>query len=183
MCADCISRTVWATSTFRISPTIVHRIHQIWKDLVPKIVAQYPGAASQLTFQAIMPAPKAGSSLNSLGFTASEAPEKDLVFLQIVFSYVDASATDGLQTALKDFIRLFNEAADQEGVGHKFVYLNFAAAFQDPFAGYGVESLKTLRKVARKYDPKGVFQKQVGGFKLFNGTASATSYRYRNYRA
>ncbi|PVI04939.1 FAD binding domain-containing protein [Periconia macrospinosa] len=173
-------RTIWATTTFRISPTILHRIHGLWKELVPKICEQFPGTASQLTFQAIMPAPKADSPPNSLGFSSTEAPEKDLVFLQIVFSYPDPSASEGLQSALKDFVGIFDAAAEEEGVKHRFVYLNFAAAFQDPFAGYGADSLRGLRRVARRYDPQGVFQKQVGGFKLFNGTTLSPP-RQRRY--
>ncbi|CAI6228924.1 unnamed protein product [Periconia digitata] len=174
-------RTIWATTTFRISPTIVHNIHRLWKDLVPKICDQYPGVSSQLTFQATMPAPKTGTPPNSLGFTSLESPEKDLVFLQIVFTFTDSSATEGLQSALKDFVRIFNAAAEDEGVKHRFVYLNFAASFQDPFAGYGADSLSLLRRVARKYDPQGVFQRQVGGFKVFNGTSKPSSNWHHRY--
>jgi hypothetical protein len=53
-------------------------------------------------------------------------------------------------------------------VFHPYKYLNFAASFQDPLASYGGIELRRMKKVARKYDPTGVFQTQVpGGFKLF----------------
>lgn len=48
-----------------------------------------------------------------------------------------------------------------------FLYLNFAGGFQKPLASYGNESLESMKRVAKKYDPNGVFQKLVpGGFKL-----------------
>ncbi|KAF2177257.1 FAD-binding domain-containing protein [Zopfia rhizophila CBS 207.26] len=164
------SRTIWATTTFHISPTIVHHIHSLWKSLVPKICETYAYArpTSELTFQSLPPSPQNGSHPNSLGFAPDSTPEKDLVFLQIIFYFWDASATEGLNNALKEFIKMFNEIAEEEGVKHKYIYLNFAAWFQDPLGGYGKEQVETLRHVARKYDPEGLFQEQVvGGFKLF----------------
>ena len=50
----------------------------------------------------------------------------------------------------------------------RFQYLNYAAAYQHPLESYGADKLRFLRDVSRRYDPKGVFQRQVpGGFKLW----------------
>lgn len=60
-----------------------------------------------------------------------------------------------------------NEVARNMGMLHKFVYLNYANQAQDPIATYGQENVANLRAAAKKYDPRGVFQRQVpGGFKL-----------------
>lgn len=164
-------RTIWATTSFKISPTIVHRIHDLWKKLVPDISQQYAFAkpVAELTFQALPPSPKNGTtSPNSLGFSSSDHPEKNMLFLQIIFTFEDAAATDGFEEALKDLVRLVEDVSREEGVWHPFKYLNFAASFQDPFEGYGSDVVGRLEAVARKYDPSGVFQKRVpGGFKLF----------------
>lgn len=163
-------RTIWATTSFTISPTIVNRIHSLWKGIVPEVAKQYAYAnpIAELTFQALPGPPRNGSSPNSLGFTAKETPEKNLIFLQIIFTFDDAAATEGFEEALKDFLKLIEELAKEEGVLHRYKYLNFAASFQDPFASYGEEQKHKLRKVAKKYDPQGVFQTLVpGGFKLF----------------
>lgn len=88
--------------------------------------------------------------------------------MQIIFTFEDAAATDGFEEALKDLVRLIEGLTKEEGVFHPYKYLNFAASFQDPLASYGGIELRRMKKVARKYDPTGVFQTQVpGGFKLF----------------
>ena len=124
--------------------------------------------ASELTFQSLAPPPRNGSTPNSLGFGPDFTPEQNLVFLQLEFYYDDAGADKGLNNALKEFIDMFDTLTEEEGVKARFVYLNFAAWFQNPLAGYGKAQVDKLRAVSKKYDPTGVFQKQVvGGFKLF----------------
>jgi len=57
--------------------------------------------------------------------------------------------------------------AEEMGLLHKFQYINYADPSQKPIASYGVENVEFLRQVSRKYDPEGVWQRQVpGGFKL-----------------
>lgn len=58
--------------------------------------------------------------------------------------------------------------AKQMGVYSKYIYLNYAEKFQDPFTGYGVEEVAFLRGVSKKYDPMGFWQRVMpGGFKLW----------------
>lgn len=57
--------------------------------------------------------------------------------------------------------------ADKNGTGHRYRYLNYCADWQRPFEGYGMENWERLKRVSRKYDPDGMFQKGCsGGFKL-----------------
>jgi hypothetical protein len=161
--------TIWATTSFHITPTIVHKVHTLWAGLVPQISETYADAnpSAELTFQALPAPPRNGSSPNSLGLSATDTPEKDMVFLQIVFTFDGAEAAEGLEKGLKDLIEVIEELTQEEGVYHPYKYLNFAAWFQDPLGGYGKEQKKMLREVAQKYDPVGMFQRQVsGGFKL-----------------
>jgi hypothetical protein len=59
------------------------------------------------------------------------------------------------------------EIAVEMGLLHEFQYLNYADPSQDPIGSYGEENASFLREVSKKYDPRGVFQRQVpGGFKL-----------------
>jgi hypothetical protein len=161
--------TIWATTSFRVNPTIIHKVHTLWRGLIPGICESYAysNPSAELTFQALPAPPRNGSAPNSLGFAPNETSEKDMVFLQIVFTFDGAQATGGLEKGLKDLIEVVEELTQAEGVYHRYKYLNFAAWFQDPLGGYGKEKKAELKSVARKYDPTGVFQRQVsGGFKL-----------------
>jgi hypothetical protein len=114
------------------------------------------------------PPPSNGSASNSLGFSPHEAHFTNLVFLQIVFTFDGAEASEGFDEGLKDLIEAIEKLTKAEGVYHPYKYLNFAAWFQDPLGSYSREQKKKLRQVARTYDPMGIFQKQVpGGFKLW----------------
>ena len=61
-----------------------------------------------------------------------------------------------------------NALAQSMGLLHEFEYLNYADSSQNPIASYGADNVRRLRAMSRKYDPHGVFQRQVpGGFKLW----------------
>jgi hypothetical protein len=61
-----------------------------------------------------------------------------------------------------------NTTAYHLGLGHRYIYQNYASAEQNVFWGYGEQNLEKLREVSRKYDPNGVFEKlQLGYFKLW----------------
>lgn len=48
-----------------------------------------------------------------------------------------------------------------------FLYLDYAAKWQDPIASYGHVSVQQLQELRAMVDPKGVFTKFVpGGFKI-----------------
>jgi hypothetical protein len=50
---------------------------------------------------------------------------------------------------------------------HRYIYLNYADASQDVFAGYGEENRERLRGIQKQWDPEGVWSKmQPGGFKI-----------------
>ena len=57
--------------------------------------------------------------------------------------------------------------AAERDLKRDLVYLNYAGRNQDPLGSYGADELAQLRRVAAKYDSRGVFQRRVpGGFKL-----------------
>lgn len=162
-------RTIWATTSFKISPTIMQKIFDMWSTTVPEISKQYAAAKpiAEVTFQALPAPPRNGTAPNALGFSPDDTPEKDLLFLQIIFTFEGGESFDGFEEALKDLVKMVEDITKKEGVYHPYKYLNFAASFQDPLGSYGKKELKKLKKVAHKYDPSGVFQTLVpGGFKL-----------------
>jgi hypothetical protein len=79
-----------------------------------------------------------------------------------------AKDDDTITTAAQTAISQINARAAALGLGHDFIYLNYAFPTQDPIASYGDDNVALLRAAARKYDPDAVFQRLVpGGFKLW----------------
>lgn len=152
-----------------MSPRILSQIHASFKR--NSLALGHIYAPANLTIAiSIQSVPAAAPTYNpnSLGFDPSSHPEKNLVNIGIAFQYDDSAATEGLRIANKQLAREFDHIAEVNGVKDGHLYLNYAGSWQDVFTGYGTKSLERMRRVAKLYDSKGMFQKQVkGGFKLY----------------
>lgn len=72
-----------------------------------------------------------------------------------------------MEDARRRFVDELEAVSKKHNTYHPFLYINYAAPFQDPICGYGAESVAFLKETASKYDPNGVFQTLMpGGFKL-----------------
>jgi hypothetical protein len=102
-----------------------------------------------------------------MGLHLGSTPQKDNILVLCSCFWSDPTVATQVHSALEGFIKAVDVAAAKEGVAQNFRYTNYAAAgFQDPLKSNGVKGL--LRLVAAKYDPRGMFQKQVvGGWKLY----------------
>lgn len=101
---------------------------------------------------------------NSLG-TSLQAGNSVVLLLTGIWN---STADDVLvaQTANK-MLKDANRIAKGMGLLREFQYINYADPSQDPIGSYGAANVRRLKAASRKYDAKGVFQKQVpGGFKL-----------------
>ena len=79
----------------------------------------------------------------------------------------DTASNDMVEQTAKKMVDDVNGIAQGMGLLHGFQYLNYADPSQDPIGSYGKDNVRGMREVSRKYDLKGVFQRQVpGGFKL-----------------
>lgn len=71
-------------------------------------------------------------------------------------------------TAARAIVARSNATAYAQGLGHPYIYQNYASLEQPVFQSYGSKNLAKLRATSKKYDPNGVWQKlQPGYFKLF----------------
>ncbi|KAK8047541.1 FAD binding domain-containing protein [Apiospora saccharicola] len=155
---------VYATLSLPVSATMLVRVHEMWRESNPDLVAKVLDITSTMTYQSIPPPPVADASQNSLGFASNATPQKDMVLL--LFSYYWGNDKDStvVNTAVSELTKSVQEAF---GDKDSYKYLNYAASWQDPIASYGKESVRELIQVSKLYDPTGVFQKVVsGGFKL-----------------
>ncbi|XXH06062.1 hypothetical protein Hte_012507 [Hypoxylon texense] len=126
------------------------------------------GLTSSLTFQPY-PVSLLEQSIakggNSLGLNPSDGPAVSVLLLNY---WQEKSDDDRILTVMKDALEGIRAQAVGKGTALDYVYLNYAAGFQDPIGSYGAENKKRLQEVSKKYDPEGLFQKGVpGGFKLF----------------
>ncbi|PFH58139.1 hypothetical protein XA68_14101 [Ophiocordyceps unilateralis] len=101
---------------------------------------------------------------NSLGLANVK---HDQIVIWLVSRWRDPSVDGIMEVAQKQFVAAVEAVANKHGTLSPFVYVNFAGSFQNPLCGYGAESVAHLKKMARKYDPQGVFQHLMsGGFKV-----------------
>ena len=71
------------------------------------------------------------------------------------------------ETAGRNIIERITIVAKEMGLHHRYIYQNYANISQDVFAGYGEKNREELRRIQKKYDPKGVFSRlQPGYFKV-----------------
>ncbi|KAL4802587.1 hypothetical protein BDV18DRAFT_154258 [Aspergillus unguis] len=82
---------------------------------------------------------------------------------------VNTNETDLMVASAKmhEMVAELEEYSQKTGNDNPLVYMNYADFSQDPLGSYGEESVDFMKRVARKYDPQGRFQKMVpGGFKI-----------------
>lgn len=89
-------------------------------------------------------------------------------FLFHIGTWWDKPAQD--DRAYSFVTRVFNRImaeAKKRGLENDYLYMNYAAQFQNVVANYGPENVARLKKVQAAYDPTKVFEKlQPGHFKL-----------------
>lgn len=89
---------------------------------------------------------------------------------QFAIAWADEHDDEKMYRFIETFFDRLKEKAEEMGIMHRFLYMNYASMFQDVIAGYGEENKKRLIEVAEQYDPTGVFQTlQPGHFKLRGG--------------
>ena len=160
-------RQLFVTGTYGNSAQLMSRIFDISNRTVQAL--NVSGMTYSLSFQ---PLPTAITSKaasrggNSLGLSEADGNLFNLL-LTVSWDSIDDDAR--IEQHAKDLFQQSEEEAKKLGLCHEYLYLNYAAPWQDPLSGYGAEQKAKLQAVSKKYDPKGVFQKQVsGGFKLFD---------------
>jgi hypothetical protein len=69
--------------------------------------------------------------------------------------------------AARNVVSRSNATAYSSGLGHRYIYQNYASLEQKVFMSYGRDNFKKLEAISNKYDPSEVYQKlQPGYFKL-----------------
>lgn len=107
---------------------------------------------------------KKADTTNSLGLSDRNKP---LVITLLTAMWTDEADDAKVEKTARKMLVDIETRAKELGEYDPFVYVNYAAPWQDPIASYGKESIERLKKVRERVDPKGVFTHRVtGAFKL-----------------
>ncbi|KAJ5974318.1 FAD linked oxidase N-terminal [Penicillium waksmanii] len=140
--------------------------------MIPQ-VENVAGAEPVIIFQAITePMLKKMSDFggNALGLDASNGAVQ---LMHISCWWTNESDDETIYAFVNSFWETVLAEAKSKGIFNEFVYMNYASMYQDPISGYGATNKALLKKIAKKYDPKAVYQTlQPGYFKLEGAPAS-----------
>ncbi|KAH8807862.1 hypothetical protein F5884DRAFT_881399 [Xylogone sp. PMI_703] len=163
------SRIVWFTLTFNNDVAIINEalaLHdQVVADLTESMTAT--GFATQSIFQPI-PAYFAQNSVhqggNVLGLDSVKT--NSIIWLGSV-AYPDKAHDQVVHNRVSEWTASIESYARSRNGHVSWRYVNYADSTQDPLKSYGAANFDFIRKVAAKYDPSAVFQRQVpSGFKI-----------------
>ncbi|TLS25961.1 hypothetical protein PpBr36_06826 [Pyricularia pennisetigena] len=145
----------WRTLTIKNNGNIMAHAVEIYLNMVKKLEAEPSlGFTAQCVFQSLSVEQFRQAAANGGNVLGLENRSENLVlFLGMV--------------AIKNF-------AVENGADDEFLFFNYADLSQNPLGSYGNKNIAFMEKVARKYDPNGMFQRNMpGGFKLSNARTTA----------
>ena len=155
------------TTTFKNDLKFLQTVYNFWNASIASL-SSVQNLNWAMSIQPIPPAfsdktPALGG--NSLGLNPSDGP---LVLFLLSYTWSLSSDDATMEAAAKNLIGQIDSAAQNAGLYSRFKYLNYAAAWQDVFDGYGAANKANLQAASKKYDPSGLFQTgSPGGFKVF----------------
>ncbi|KAH6619000.1 hypothetical protein C7974DRAFT_40358 [Boeremia exigua] len=159
-------RQSYWTQTFALDRALVEFTAAAFFEETAKI-ADVPGLLSPLSFQVItVPQLQAMRQRggNALGLDAAGGP---LVVINPAPAWTDPADDDRVNRFVATLFARVTAEAQRRGLARSYMYMNYASKYQDVIAGYGATSKARLQSVAKRYDPREVFQKlQPGYFKL-----------------
>ncbi|RWA11959.1 hypothetical protein EKO27_g3135 [Xylaria grammica] len=90
-----------------------------------------------------------------------------LIIVDLNAKWNDAAFDGAVDTAVRALIAAVRRDVGSLGQLDPFLYINYAAPWQDPIKSYGPDNVARLQRVRRKYDPDRVFTDlNPGGFKI-----------------
>ncbi|KAE9568368.1 hypothetical protein CGMCC3_g15533, partial [Colletotrichum fructicola] len=162
-----VTRNSFWTTSFVLDAGMMQTAFEIWREEAKAIEDI---ATQQLQLQIFTRAEFEFAKRNGGNPTSFAEQERPLGFLNIIAMWKNAEDDKIVHATQQRIEDRVNAAAREMGLYNGFKYTNYASQFQDPFTSYGAENKARLLKIAKDYDPNGVFQNLVsGGFKLTRG--------------
>ncbi|KAK8112568.1 oxidoreductase [Apiospora sp. TS-2023a] len=165
------SRYMSATTTFIPTEAMMRGAYDAFDASVEK-VANVKGVHWGMCMEPIPPAlydnqthSGGGAQTNALGL--GTRTQKTLATFVLSPAWPDAADDETVYDAARWLVAEVEKIAKELGVYDPFLYLNYAAPWQEVIRSYGEESVKKLQELRQRVDPRLVFTHQVkGGFKI-----------------
>jgi len=156
-------RQAGANVTIKNDLATLAAFHELFRDAISS-VRPIRGMTWTLVLQPLHSDWASKGNPSPLGLSLSDP----MVIVSLSVQWLDEKDDELARDTTRSTIEKFQALMKKKNTGHRFRYLNYCAAWQDPFKGYGDENQMFLWDVSRKYDPEGLFQKGcIGGFKLW----------------
>jgi FAD/FMN-containing dehydrogenase len=160
----------WFTLCIKNNKEIMNKAAEVHEQLV-KEIQEYVTDSNFITNCIFQPLPEIlversiAAGGNMLGL---ERNTGNAILFQLSAMMKTAEQAAWVHPKLKAAVETIKTfAASIEGGLNDFVYMNYADKSQDVLGGYGAENVEFMKRVAKEYDPHGVFQKLCpGGWKL-----------------
>ncbi|KAI2610568.1 hypothetical protein GGR54DRAFT_651721 [Hypoxylon sp. NC1633] len=158
-------RSLTRVSTLVVSSAVLKAAFAQWNASLPSI-SNISNIIWGVSLEPLPPAIYARHGKdNALGLANRSG---SLIIALVTVSWTDAADDAVVTCAAIKLMDAINNEARQIGDLDPFVYLNYAAKDQDPIAGYGPASVRQLKTVQKRVDPRKVFTNQVpGGYKIW----------------
>lgn len=143
---------------------MLHAAFDVWKSSVEG-VQDIEGLTWSLSLEPLPPGIyQPGATSNAMGLADRKGTR---VICLLTNAWQNQADDERVYAATAALVTAVEEAARKLDAYDPFIYLNYAAPWQDPISSYGEESLKKLRGLRARVDPKGVFTHLIpGGFKI-----------------
>ncbi|KAF4772956.1 FAD binding domain-containing protein [Colletotrichum scovillei] len=169
-------REIYSVISSKADKGLVDAAQEIYFEEV-LAVTDLPGILPTLVFQGItIPMLKhmQQNGGNALGLNVEDGPFY-IILLSIMWS--NEEDDDKIYSFASTVMERIDDEAKARGLENDYIYMNYAAQFQDVVSGYGADNKAKLKSIAKKYDPKEVFQKlQPGYFKLDRAPLPSSKY-------
>lgn len=160
-------RQLFATATFKANEELLRYIWEVSQEMTKGLetVPNSQWAFSLQPMPSVISARSSDSGGNVLGLSEADG---NLFNLLLNPAWDRAEDDHEFESRAQETLERLEIKAKELGADHPFVYLNYAAPWQNPIPGYGPKERDFLRENSKTFDPTGLFQTVMpGGFKLF----------------
>ncbi|QSZ29963.1 hypothetical protein DSL72_004481 [Monilinia vaccinii-corymbosi] len=162
-------RTLFLSTTFKADKRAINTIYNAWNASLDAL-GKVENLTLTLTLEPIptsVTAKSAPAGGNVLGLDPAAG---SLIIAALTVTWDKISNDKIVIAAAQKMYNTTEKFTKDSGLYNDWLYLNYAAVWQDPIARYGKKNQAMLRQTSVLYDPQNIFQRAVtGGFKLFVG--------------